>query len=98
VKEKKYHSEIMHILERDCVLDLQPIFVRKSYTEEILVSSARLIQSQRNNRRNKYGHDKEEVDVTANKRVDKAGGGDQTCSRRSHRVRIPRFCFYDAYS
>ena len=34
---------MMHILERDCVLDLQPIFVRKSYTEEILVSSARLI-------------------------------------------------------
>jgi hypothetical protein len=34
---------MMHILERDCVLDLQPIFVRKSYTEEILVSSSCLI-------------------------------------------------------
>lgn len=29
-------------------------------------------RSQENNRRNKYGHDKEEVDVTADKRVDRA--------------------------
>lgn len=34
-------------------------------------------RSQENNRRNKYGHDKEEVDVTADKRVDRANGGDQ---------------------
>lgn len=43
MSEYRGFASTMHILEEYCVLDLQPILVLKSYTEEILVSSIRLI-------------------------------------------------------